>query len=164
MGTIIQWIGMLTGTWDRNASLVMRWILLMKFIADVLHSSASIWKWSRTSKVNTVWGFLKLAGKSLTRSRSWTYWSNDLAQWHHRTERLKIPVDDTTIRLDCDRNCVLQPLVGWVSKVSAHLLPLSDTSRSDMIPSSAHIYILFLIHSELNGLEPKMDTFLVKVN
>ena len=109
---------MLTGTWDRNASLVMRWILLMKFIADVLHSSASIRKWSRTSKVNTVWGFLKLAGKSLTQSRSWTYWSDDLVQWHHRMERLKIPVDDTTIRLDRDQNCVLQPSVGWVSNVS----------------------------------------------
>ena len=109
MWTIIQWIGMLTGTWDGNASLVMHWILLLKFIADVLHSSALIQKWSRTSKVDTVWGFLKQAGKSLTQSRSWTYWSNDLVQWHHQTERLKIPVDDTTIRLDCNWNCVLQP-------------------------------------------------------
>jgi hypothetical protein len=42
----------------------------MKFIAAVLHSNASIRKWSKTSNVNAVFGFLKLAGKSFDRRRS----------------------------------------------------------------------------------------------
>ena len=72
----------------------------MKFIVAVLHSSVSMRKWSRTSNVNAVFGFWKLAGKSFARRRSWTYWSDDLAQWHHRIERWKIPVDEMMINFD----------------------------------------------------------------
>ena len=38
----------LTRTWDRNALLVIWQILLMKFIAAILHSSELTLKWSRT--------------------------------------------------------------------------------------------------------------------
>lgn len=67
---VIRSVGKRTGTFDGNASLVTRWILVMKFIAAVLHSNASIRKWSKTSNVNAVFGFLKLAGKSFDRRRS----------------------------------------------------------------------------------------------
>jgi len=76
----IRWIGQLTGTRDGNASSVILAILFIKFIAAVLDSSASSRKLSRTSNVNAVLGFLKIAGKSFARRRSWTYWSADLAQ------------------------------------------------------------------------------------
>jgi hypothetical protein len=91
-----------TGTFPGNASLLIRTILLIKFIAAVLHSRASRWKWSSTSKVNAVEGCIKLAGKSLAR-RSCTYGSGALAHRHHFIERLNIPVDETMIRLDLGR-------------------------------------------------------------
>jgi len=65
VGMMFRLIGQLTGTLDGNALFVIRPILLMKFIAAVLHSRESIQKWSRTSNVNAVLGFFKLAGKSL---------------------------------------------------------------------------------------------------
>ena len=40
----------------------------------------------------------------------------------------------------------------------------SEIDIDNLLPDKVPIYILFLIHSEFNGLEPKMDTFLVKVN
>jgi hypothetical protein len=49
--------------------------------------------------VNAVLGHLKLAGNSLAR-RSWTYGFDAFGHLHHFTQRLKIPVDDTKIRLD----------------------------------------------------------------
>ena len=91
---------LLTGTWDGKDSFVIRWILLMKFIVAVVHSSASIWKWSRTSNVNMVCGILKLARKSFARRSSCTYWSNDLVQLHHQTEHL-----DLTIRFATHEPC-----------------------------------------------------------
>ena len=47
-------------------------------MAAVLHSRASTRKWSSTLNVNTVCGFLKLAGKSLARMRFRANWSDDL--------------------------------------------------------------------------------------
>ena len=75
-------------------------------MAAVLHSRASTRKWSSTSNVNTVCGFLKLAGKSLARMRFRANWSDDLMQWHQRTDRLNIPLDDTTTSFDLDWKCV----------------------------------------------------------
>ena len=137
-GNVIRWIGQLTGTRDGNASSVILEILFIKFIADVLQSSASSRKWSRTSKVNAVLGFLKLAGKSFARRRSSTYWSADLAQWHHRIDRLKIPVDDTMISLDRDPKCVVDPELpeGWCPSgkwSSQSSSASSDTSGSNII-------------------------------
>ena len=91
-----------TGTQDGNASSVIHPILLMKFIAAILHSKESTQKWSRTSNVNRVWGFLKLAGNSLAQMKCWMHLSDDLTQWHHRNEHLKIPVEDTMISFDWD--------------------------------------------------------------
>ena len=116
----------------------------MKFIGAVLHSSASTQKWSRTSNVNAVFGFLKLAGKSFARRRSWTYWSGDLAQWHHRTERVKIPVDETMVRLDRDPKFVIdsEGSEGWY--LSGRSSPSSDRSSSNIIWVSV-----------LGGMEPQ---------
>ena len=102
----IQSVGQLTSTLDGNASLVRRRNLLINVIADVLHSNASMQKWSNTSNVNAVFGFIKLAGKSFARRRSWTYWSKLLAHWHHLIVRVKIPVDATIVRTDLDPICV----------------------------------------------------------
>ena len=77
---IIQFIRTPTGTRAGNTSSVMWQTLLVKFITAVFHSRASTRKWSRTSKVIAIFGFLKLARKSLAQRRSWTYWSSDLAQ------------------------------------------------------------------------------------
>ena len=104
----LQNLGVHTGTLSGNASLVNREILLMKFIAAVLHSRASMRKWSRTSNVNAVDGCSKLAGKSLDQI-SWIYGSREFAQWHHWMERLNIPVDVTTIRLDL----ILRSVKSW---------------------------------------------------
>ena len=67
---VIRWIGQLTGTCDGNASSVILEILLIKFITTVLDSSASSGKLLRTSNINAILGFLKLAGKSFARRRS----------------------------------------------------------------------------------------------
>ena len=99
-GNWFQSIRMLTRTLDGNASFVIHLILLMKFIAAVLHSRESIWKWSRTSNVNAVCGLMKLAGNSLARRRSCVYWRVDLAQLHHQIDLVNIPVDDTIVIFD----------------------------------------------------------------
>ena len=69
---MLLWVGMdmakywnTHGTSSGNASLLIWAILLIKFIAAVLHSRASRRKWSRTSNVNAIAGHWKLAGKSL---------------------------------------------------------------------------------------------------
>ena len=46
----------------------------------------------------------------------------------------------------------------------ARMKDKDEMSKASNDKPEDNIYILFLIHSELNGLEPKMDTFLVKVN
>ena len=108
-----------------NASLLIRTSLLMKFIAAVLHSRASMRKWSRTSKVNAVDGRLKLAGKSFE-CRSWMYGCAVLAHLHHITQHFKIPVDDTMIRLDFIGIRSPDP---WYSNISSLSSLSSDKSR-----------------------------------
>ena len=128
----IRRIGQRTGTRDGNASSVILRILLIKFIATVLHSSASSRKWSRTSNVNAVLGFLKLAGKSFARSRSWTYWSDDLAQWHHQIQRLKTPVDDTIMSFDWCPRCAVDPEVSECWWLSAGYSSNNSSASSDI--------------------------------
>ena len=129
---MILYLEILTGTLDGNASFVIHWILLIKFMVDILHSRASSWKWFRTSNVNMVLGFLKLARKSFA-WRSWMYWSNNFMQWYHLTEHLKILTDDTMIRLDCDWQLVLQSVGSCGSNSSGSFLPASGISAGSGI-------------------------------
>ena len=113
----MQMIIRLTGTWDGNASSVICPILLMKFIAAILHSKESTRKWSRTSNVNRVWGFFSLAWM-----KCWMHLSNDLTQWHYRNELLKILVEDTMISFDWDWKFVPDSCVyvgsDWLTRLS----------------------------------------------
>ena len=121
---------------DGNASSVIHPILLMKFIAAILHSKESTWKWSRTSNVNRVWGFLKLARNSLAWMKCWSHSSDDLTQWHHRNEHLKIPVEDTTISSNWDQKFVPDSCVyvglDWLTRSSIS----SNISRLDGLSTS----------------------------
>ena len=146
VGMMFRLIRQLTGTLDGNALFVIRLILLMKFIAAVLHSRESIRKWSRTSNVNAVLGFFQLAGKSLARRRSWAYWRGDLAPWHHRIECVKIPVDDTMIRVDHGPVCCVdsESSKGWCSYSNS-----SDLSEISRMGKS--ISVLWGIDGQLSG-------------
>ena len=64
----------LTGTDCGLVKSVSRRSLLEKFNAEVLHSTASTWKYSRTPKVNAVDGLEVEAGKRLC-WKSWVPWS-----------------------------------------------------------------------------------------
>ena len=131
---------------DGNASSVIHPILLMKFIAAILHSKESTWKWSRTSNVNRVWGFLKLARNSLAWMKCWSHSSDDLTQWHHQNEHLKIPVEDTTISSNWDQKFVPDSCVyvglDWLTRSSIS----SNISRLDG-----------LLTSTLSGMEEQLS-------
>ena len=63
------------------------------------------------------------------RSLSWPDWS-----WVIALHDRKIPVDDTMIRLDCNRKCAFRSEPSWVSWLYDESLPWSDKSRSDIGP------------------------------
>ena len=118
----MQMVVWLTGTRDGNASSVICLILLMKLITAVLHSKESTRKWSRTSNVNRVWGFLKLARNSLAWMKCWTHSSDNLTQWHHWNECLKILVEDTMISFDWDQKLSISSNISRLDGLSTSTL------------------------------------------
>ena len=74
----------LTGTDCGLEKSVNRRSLVEKFNAEVLHSTASTWKYSSTEKVKAVFGWEKEAGKSWC-WKSWVAWSGAFLQQHQLT-------------------------------------------------------------------------------
>lgn len=86
-------------TSDQCERCIMWQIFSKKLDAEVLHSSTSIRKWSKTSKVKAVCGWVVLAGNNLAFSNCKCYWQSTPGQLHQTMLCKNTPVECTMVNL-----------------------------------------------------------------
>lgn len=123
-----------TGTFCGKAGFVILVSFLTKLWFDILHSIISTQKWSRTSKVNAVWGCFCVAGKMCSQN-SCIAAGGGLEQ-HHATLCWKYPFTATkVIILAYVLESLLSPSESWSLNSSHSCSPVSPPLQDHPIQS-----------------------------